>query len=83
MQRAIAEGRLDGPPGNNAIETYRAIAQSTSDAALLERTGVELSTAVWREALRAKAEERWTDAMKYLDYLPGLPQPPPDVFLGR
>jgi hypothetical protein len=80
--RQIAEGRLDSPTGDNALETYRQVAALSPEERATTELGTTLSVALWRLANNAKEAELWDESLRYFARLRELP-PVPLVEISR
>jgi hypothetical protein len=76
VDRQFAEGRLDQPEGDNALDTYRQIVALAPHAAATVQLGDRLSGKFWSLATRARAAEQWDDALHYFEILKTLPAVP-------
>jgi hypothetical protein len=76
VERQLAEGRLDRPAGNNALDTYRQIVALAPHAPATLQLGDRLSVKVWSLATQARATEQWDDALYYFEILKTLPAVP-------
>jgi tetratricopeptide (TPR) repeat protein len=79
----LAEGRLDQPEGDNALQTYRKIAEIAPNDAATEQLGQRLSASFWSLASQARAAKRWDDALRYYAVLRLLPPVPVAAFSAK
>ena len=79
----IAEGRIDGPIGDNALETYRLLAALSSDEPSTTELGTRLSVALWRLAMTAREGGLWDQSLRYFEDLHMLPPVPSEEISSR
>jgi hypothetical protein len=73
--RQIAEGRLETPAGDNALETYRRIALRSPASLETRSVGEHLSLAFWSLGAAATQRGDWAEATRYFDITKTLPVP--------
>jgi hypothetical protein len=76
VDRQFAEGRLDQPAGDNALDTYHQIVALAPHAAATVQLGDRLSGKFWSLATQARATKQWDDALHYFEILKTLPAVP-------
>lgn len=74
-EHQIAEHRLETPPGDNALETYRRIAAKLPESAETHALGEHLSLAFWSLGVAATQRGDWAEATRYFDIVKTLPIP--------
>ncbi len=83
MERQFAEGRLDKPENDNALDTYKKLAAiAPNDPATIAQGG-HLSAAFWSLANRARTDGRLDEALHYYGILKALPPVPLAAILGK
>jgi hypothetical protein len=83
LERQLAEGRLDKPDNDNALETYRKMAAIAPNDPATITLGGHLSAAFWSLANRARTDARLDDALHYYGILKTLPPVPLAAILGK
>jgi len=66
-KRQIGERKLDRPPGDNALETYRLMAARGADDPAAQGVAAQLKAALSRRIDEAVAARRWDDAESGLE----------------
>jgi hypothetical protein len=79
----LAEGRLDKPENNNALDTYRKMAAIAPNDPASIALGGRLSAAFWSLANRARKDARLDEALHYYGVLKTLPPVPLAAILGK
>ena len=74
-ERQIGERRLEMPPGDNGLETYRRMAARWPANAETRSVGEHLSVAFSALALTATQRGDWAEATRYFDIIKALPVP--------
>jgi hypothetical protein len=83
MQRQFAEGRLDKPENDNALETYKKMAAIAPNDPATIALGGHLSAAFWSLANRARKDVRLDEALRYYGILKTLPPVPLAAILAK
>jgi hypothetical protein len=83
LDRQFAEGRLDKPDNDNALDTYRKMAAIAPKDPATIALGGHLSAEFWSLANRARKDTRLDDALHYYGILKTLPPVPLAAILGK
>jgi hypothetical protein len=83
FERQFAEGRLDQPGNDNALDIYRKMAAIAPNDPATIALGGHLSRAIWSLAGHAIKDARWDDALHYYGILKTLPPVPLAAILGK
>jgi hypothetical protein len=83
LERQLAEGRLDKPENNNALDTYRKMAAIAPNDPATIALGGHLSASFWSLANRARTDARLDEALHYYGILKTLPPVPLAAILGK
>jgi hypothetical protein len=83
VERQLAEGWVDKPEHNNALDTYRKMAAIAPNDPATIALGGHLSAVIWTLANRARSDARLDEALHYYGILKTLPPVPLAAILAK
>jgi hypothetical protein len=75
-RRELAEGRLEQPAGDNALETYRLLLATWPQEKRVTELGGAVGAAFWSRGTEAKSAGDWQKALHYFEIVNSLPPLP-------